>query len=144
MTPRKERTPAPRQILIRRHVARLLKDVLDPLDYRIEPNQRIPDRISRPTAILKQQRIGRAIQDGTVIPGGRIAGFVLTLATKYETTVSAENALDDNVVDLLNAIDGIPNLRWTSAEKRILSEATNAPCYDVELEFVFQHKRPIK
>lgn len=131
-------------IVIRDTLVRALTVPLEPQGFRIEPFQRIPDKISRPTAILKQEAIGRAVEAGKVIPGGRVARFTLTLAVQYELLPKAEDALDDFVIDLLNAIDGIDNVRWTTAEKRILSEQTNAPCYDVDLEFVFQHTRPPK
>ena len=127
-------------IIARDYVAEQLTGLL-PKEYRIEKFQRIPDAITGPTAILKQQRIGRAYAEGKVIAGARIAEFILTLATEYEDIGTAEAALDDTVVTLLNAIDEVRNLRWTTADKRILSETTQAPCYDITLELPYRHTK---
>jgi hypothetical protein len=129
-------------IIVRDYVTAQLTGIL-PKAYRIEKFQRIPDAITGPTAILKQQRIGRAMTDGKVIPGARIAEFILTLACEYEDIGKAEATLDDTVVTLLDAIDDVRNLRWTTADKRILSDTTQAPCYDVALEFPYQHNRGV-
>lgn len=127
-------------IIVRDYVSEQLAAIL-PKSYRVEKFQRIPDAITGPTAILKQNRIGRAVEAGRTIPGARIAEFVLTLACEYEDIGTAESALDDTVVTLLNAIDEVKNLRWTSADKRILSETTQAPCYDITLELPYQHNK---
>lgn len=126
-------------IIVREYVATQLAAIL-PKTFKIEKYQRIPDVITKPTAILKQQRIGRAISTGQVIPGARVAEFVLTLATQYEKIGAAESALDDTVVTLLNAIDDVKNIRWTAAEKRVLPDE-QTPCYDITIEFPYTHDR---
>jgi len=128
------------EIIARDYVADSLSKIL-PRRFVVEKFQRIPDVITKSTAILKQQRIGRSIVAGRVIPGGRVAEFTLTLAIPNRDIARAETRLDDDVVTLLNAIDEIPNLRWTTAEKRILSETVPAPCYDITLELVYHHSR---
>lgn len=116
-----------------------LRSVL-PTRYRIVPVQDTVDALAVPTVVLKQTSIGRAIVDGKVIPGGRVARFILTIAVPYESTAAAEYQLDDEVVTLLDGIDMLPNLRWTTAEKKVWSDR-NEPCYDVELELPFRHNR---
>jgi hypothetical protein len=111
-----------------------------PKGYRLVPVQDTVDALATRTVVLKQTRIGRAIVDGKVVPGARIASFILTIAVPYESTAAAEYALDDDVVTLLDAIDQLPNLRWTIAEKKAWSER-NEPCYDIELELPFHHPR---
>jgi hypothetical protein len=95
----------------------------------------------KPVVIFRQERIGRQIVDGRTIPGGRIVGMTMTIAVPYQSTGAAEKALDDDVVTILDAIDKLSNVRWTTAEKRIWSQAGEEPCYDIALEIPYQHTK---
>ena len=127
-------------VIVRDWLADQLAVVL-PAGFHIERFQRIPDAIVGPTAILRQERFGRQVVDGRTIPGGRIVAYTLTLAVQYEDIGTAEAALDDDVVTLLDALDELGNVRWITAEKRILSETTQAPCYDIGIEVPYQHTK---
>ena len=69
------------------------------------------------------------------------SGIKSGVLNPLEDVGTAETELDDTVVTLLNAIDEVRNLRWTTADKRILSETTQAPCYDITLELPYQHNK---
>lgn len=65
----------------------------------------------------------------------------MTIAVPYEDTGNAERALDDDIITLLDAIDRIGNVRWTTAEKRIWTQSGQEPCYDIALEVPYQHTK---
>lgn len=53
---------------------------------------------------------------------------------------NSEDALDDALIDVLNAIDDVPNLKWEGAERGDWGlEASNPtnPCYTLTLTFPF-------
>lgn len=94
-----------------------LKTELTPLipsTWRIIPEQRMPDTITKTTVVLKHLRITR-------LPAAPIGSLdnsvVITIADPHKETAAAENALDDNVLELVTAIDGHDNISWSLAEK---------------------------
>lgn len=127
-------------IIVRDWLEEQLRPLLPPT-YQYVPTQRTVDRISRPLVMFKQERIGRQIIDGKTVPGGRIVGATMTIAVPYEDTGAAERALDDDLITLLDAIDRVRNVRWTTAEKRIWTDAGQEPCYDIALEIPYQHSK---
>lgn len=127
-------------IVVRDWLEAQLKPLL-PKRYQYVPTQRTIDRITKPLVMFKQERIGRQIIEGRTVPGGRIVGATMTIAVPYEDTGNAERALDDDLITLLDAIDRIGNVRWTTAEKRIWTDAGQEPCYDIALEIPYQHTK---
>jgi len=127
-------------IIVRDWLETQLRPLL-PKRYQYVSTQRTIDRITKPLVMFKQERIGRQIIEGRTVPGGRIVGATMTIAVPYEDTGNAERALDDDLITLLDAIDRIGNVRWTSAEKRIWTEAGQEPCYDIALEIPYQHTK---
>jgi hypothetical protein len=123
---------------VRDELEKALRPLL-PKRYRILPTQSNFDAIVKPIVVFKQTAIGRQIVDGKTIPGGRIVRMIMTIAVPFSKTATAEKALDDDLITLLDAIDRITNVRWTTAEKRIWSENGQEPCYDVNLEIPFSH-----
>lgn len=127
-------------IIVRDWAIEQLRALL-PAGYVLIPVQRTIDVLAKPTVLFRQERIGRQVVDGRTIPGGRIVGATLTIAVPSDDTGIAERLLDDHVVTLLDAIDQVPNMRWTSAEKRILTDNGQEPCYDIALEIPYQHAK---
>lgn len=127
-------------VVIRDWLESELRAIL-PKRYVIIPTARTVDAIVKPTVILKQERIGRQIIDGRTVPGGRMVGMTITIAVPYQETGAAEKALDDDLVAILDAIDAMENVRWTTAEKKIWSPINTEPCYDIAIEVPYKHTK---
>lgn len=127
-------------VIIRDWLIDQLRPLL-PKGYVLVNVQRTLDALSKPTVLFRQERIGRQIVSGQTIPGGRIVGATLTIAVPSDDTGIAERLLDDHVVTLLDAIDRVSDVRWVTAEKRILTENGQEPCYDIAIEIPYQHTK---
>lgn len=83
------------------------------------PNQRIPETINATTVVLKHLKIERLEE----APLGQLRNTVtLTVADPHQDQVTAENELDESVLTLCTALDALPKLNWTGAEKVLVSD----------------------
>ena len=70
--------------------------------------------------------------------GPRLAVFTLTLLDFHKEPGPADDHLDDELMDLLNALDEISettNITWTTAER---GTANNLPGFDINLNMPVQ------
>jgi hypothetical protein len=86
-----------------------------------------------PVILLKLQGFKRSPAAPT---GLNVAEYVLTIVVPGTDPEPVENDLDDKIIDLVHAIEGIKNLTWTEA-KRVTVGATNQG-YDITLEVTTQ------
>lgn len=96
-----------------------LKPLL-PEGWRWVPEQRNLDTLDAVTVIWKQSRIlpHAAAPLGAV----RVEG-TLTVATPHTDIARAEESLDDAVIELCSALDGLDGIAWTEATKVSLGES---------------------
>ena len=91
------------------------------------------DNFIHPVVKLTMQRI---VRDPDAPQGSRIATFVLTIIEPMSKPGSSDDALDDKVIDLLNALDTVAEMHWESAERVTVNERN--PGYDVTIQMKFQ------
>lgn len=85
-----------------------------PAKWRLIENQRMPETIDRITVVLKHTTIERLPE----APIGQLRHTViLTVVDPHQDAVKAENALDQSVIELVTAIDGLQYVNWTGAAK---------------------------
>lgn len=116
-------------VIIRDELVALLKPKI-PKRYAFVEVQRTVDNIVKPTVVLRQERIER---DPTAPARIRRAFFTIVLASPLDDTGAAERTLDDDVVEIINKLDEVEGLVWTTCTKGVWSEENPAPCYAVEL-----------
>ncbi|WIA98031.1 hypothetical protein [Curtobacterium sp. MCBA15_004] len=86
---------------------------------------RKPDDISRPTVIVTLQKIERLPESPL---GSQLVTYLVTVVDPAADWSQADALLDDEIVDLVNALDatrnerGLPILRWTSADRNTWSD----------------------
>lgn len=74
----------------------------------------MPQTIEGITVVLKHSQMERLAE----APQGSLRNtVVLTVVDPHEDQTAAENALDDSVLELVTAIDTLPKINWTNAEK---------------------------
>lgn len=94
-----------------------LQQQLEPLlpaKWRIIPNQSMPQTIDRPTLIIKHLEMER-LEEAPL--GSLRHQITITVADPHEDQVKAEDALDDEVLQLCTALDALSGLTWTGAKK---------------------------
>lgn len=97
----------------RKQLADLLKSLV-PSTWVIIPEQRNFDTPTATTVIVKQSEVSRL---SAAQLASRQIGFTLTLVSKQTTIARAEDDLDATLPKLLDILDGIRNLGWTTATK---------------------------
>lgn len=103
-----------------------LKPLL-PVTWRYIPNQATPKTISVPTLVYKLLEIEPLPE----APLGALRNrIVLTLLTPFEGDVKAENALDNDVIELITALDPHSDIAWESARK-VRDETTDRLGWDI-------------
>lgn len=106
------------------HLAPLL-----PKTWKLVSTDRNLDVINRITVVLKLQEISRT----AAAPRGALtSSWVATIITPKTLPEAAERDLDEAIIDLLLALDGIPQIRWTTAS-RVLWNAEHQ-AFDITLE----------
>lgn len=90
-----------------------LKPLL-PAGWRYIPNQKTPDTITVPTLVYKLLEI-EPLPEAPL--GALRARIVLTLLNPFEDDVKAENDLDNQVLELITALDPHSTISWESARK---------------------------
>lgn len=85
-----------------------------PTTWRYIPNQDTPATITVPTLVYKLLEI----EPLPAAPLGALRHrIVLTLLSPHEDDVKAEDALDNDVIDLITALDPHSAIAWESARK---------------------------
>lgn len=119
----------------RTDLATQLKPLL-PRTWKIVPEQRNIDVLTKPLVMLKQLRI----EPGKDLPQDHHwVTFVLTIVSPHQDPALAEDQLDDSVAELLFAVDALPHLSWLSAEKVSFQDSYIA--YDVTLKAIDHSQR---
>ena len=87
---------------------------LVPTEWRVLPNQVDPKTIDRVTVLFKFVGLTRLPEAPT---GWLLNELVITVLDPHSDHVLAEDALDDDVLQLVTALDSIPQMAWTKAAK---------------------------
>lgn len=120
-----------------------LKPLL-PRTWTLVPYTRVPDAITRTTVLVALQTIEH-LQEAPM--ASHVTEYVVTIASPVVDPAQADEDLDDDIADLLHALDMLrdennrPILRWTRAERKVLSDQYLA--FDVTLS-VITTATPIK
>lgn len=103
-----------------------------PAGWRYIPNQNTPSTISVVTVVYKLLELEPLPE----APMGSIRNtIVLTVLSPHEDDVKAEDALDNDVIDLLTALDGHPTISWTRAHK-VRDAKTDRLAWDIDLTVI--------
>lgn len=121
-------------INFRQHVLGLIKPTL-PVKWKFSPTALI-DEPKQTSVELMLQRIELDPEFKGVNNSHRLATYTLNIVTPG----LSDDVLDDALIDVLSALDDVPNLRWTGAERGtwglIPGEPSN-PCYTISLTYPF-------
>lgn len=110
-----------------------LVDALTPVlpgSWELVPTQRTVDTLSHPIVQLSQISIRR--DPNAPQSSALLTTFTLTVVDPLTDPERAEDNLDDEVLTLIFALDGLGWLRWTDATKVIWQDSHLA--YDITIE----------
>jgi hypothetical protein len=117
-----------------RHALQKALKPLCPRRWKFIPYQRNLDTLSTTVVMLKQN-------DFEALPAAPhstlLVGFTVTIVTPLTDPEKAEDALDDDVVALLHAMDAA-GFAWTKATKVLFDDAHLA--YDIDLTITTEKK----
>lgn len=102
-----------------------------PARYVLRPNGLALETITKPVLQIKQLGIRPAEEGGT---GQLKVEMVLTMVSPLTSPQKAEDELDDDVVEMLAALDTIGWLTWTRADKRTTGPDDRYLAYDITTE----------
>ena len=93
---------------------------LVPESWRIIPSVKLPETIDRPTVTITHTKI----TPNPALPHSEnlVNDVVIRVADPHNDLLTAENALDDQVLGLIHILRGSERLRWTEAEKVQIKE----------------------
>ena len=120
----------------RRWVTDSLKPLL-PRRWTLAPYTRKPDDLDGVTVIVTLQTIKRLPEAPL---GKQIATYLVTIVDPAQDYSQADAALDDEIVDLISALDtvrgptGLPILRWTSADRNTWNDTYLA--FDITVDAI--------
>jgi hypothetical protein len=114
-------------VAVRKYVIDAIKPLL-PKSWRFIEQQQNLDTIDQVTVILILQDIAPA---PAAPRGALLARYTLTLIEPKVDPARAEKALDDLILELVQALAGVPNLVWTTATRALFGENQ---AYDITLE----------
>ncbi len=112
---------------IRQQLTADLKKAL-PKGYRLINHQDTVDALSGTLVVLKQQSVTK---EPSAPQGTYRFSYVATVVTPNDDLSKAEDSLDDNLADVLFALDGLSYVLWTEAQKVNFNESYLA--YDINL-----------
>jgi hypothetical protein len=115
---------------IRQYLVDQLKPLL-PSKWRWYAYIANPDVLSTPVAILQLQTITRTPEAPL---SGHTVAFTLTIVEPKTDPAKREDPLDESLIELVYAIDTIPNVKWTRAERAMFQDTYLA--FDITLEVV--------
>ena len=117
-----------KQSTLRTQFSAAIKPLL-PAGWRYLPNQNTPSVISVVTVVYKLLEIEKLPE----APIGNLRNtIVLTVLSPHEDDVKAEDALDNDVIDVITALDGHPWIGWTSCRKA-RDQKTDRLAWDISL-----------
>lgn len=108
-------------------------DALAPLlpkKWKFVPVPRNLDTIDVPTLVLSLQSISRT---ASAPLGSRDVEYTLTIIEPKTDPLVAHMALDDLIVDLLGAIDDLPDLVWRTATAVTYGDTATNFAFDITL-----------
>jgi hypothetical protein len=120
----------------RRWVLDRLKPQL-PNRWTVAAYTRRPDELAGPTVILTLQSIKRLPEAPL---GSQIVTYLVTIVDPSQEWSQADAQLDDEIVDLIAALDsvrndqGLPVLRWTSADRNTWNDTYLA--FDITVDVI--------
>lgn len=120
----------------RRWVTDRLKPSL-PRRWTLWTYTRTPDELSGPTVVVTLQKITRLPQAPL---GSQLVTYLVTVIDPATDWSQADKNLDDEIVDLIAGLDsvrnedGMPVLRWTSADRNTWNDTYLA--FDITVEVV--------
>jgi hypothetical protein len=103
-----------------------------PGTWRIIPNQRIPETLDVVTVVLVHQKI-KPLPEAQ---GCLTNAVTLTVIDPHTDATRAEDALDDEVLALVTAIESNPQINFTEARKVSVNETYLG--WDVDIEVLTQ------
>ena len=115
-------------MLIRKAVIDSIRPLL-PKGWRLYDHNRSLDDITAPVVMLHIEAITRTPQ---APQGHRTVTYLLTVIEPLYEPGRADDALDEKLIELVDALDTVPKLRWMDA-KRVTFQDTR-PAYDITLE----------
>jgi len=125
---------------VRKYVIDTLRPLL-PKKWLVKAFNALPDEITTTTVVLALQSYAR---NPSAPRGPRLATFVLTILTPKTIPGDADDALDDDLIDLANALDrvaGKTGLTWTTATRGV---ASGRPGFDIALTLPIQLDPPVQ
>jgi hypothetical protein len=106
---------------------------LVPSDWKVLPNQVDPSTIDRVTVIFKFTELTRLPE----APAGSLSNkVIITIIDPHKEHVKAENSLDDSVLELVTALDSLPHIVWSKAEKLLAFD--QYLCWDITAQIITQ------
>ena len=114
---------------LRTGVTDALKPLL-PEAWQIIPFSKNLDTITRPVVMLQLEEVQRHKDAPN---GARLVTYTLTVIEPKTDPGPADDSLEANLIDLLNAIDKSPGLAWSGA-KRVVAHESN-PAFDITLTY---------
>jgi hypothetical protein len=98
---------------VRSTVVGWLRDLL-PSSWDVKAGQAMPGQLARPTLYVNYS----GLEPLPAAPLGHVlVTMTLTVADHHADTKLSEDAVDEQVIDLILALDAHPKLAWTSASK---------------------------
>lgn len=103
-----------------------------PASWRYIPNQDTPATITVTTVVYKLLEI-EPLPEAPI--GANRNTIVLTVLSPNEDDVKAENALDNEVIDLMTSLDGHAQISWSSA-KKARDQKTDRLAWDITVSAI--------
>jgi len=121
---------------LREFVTDKLQPLLPP-SWRLIPFTRKLDVIVQPVVMLNLQTVTR-LQSAP--QSHRLVSYTLTIIEPKADPKLSADSLDDELIDLLNAIDELENFSWKTATRVVFGEAPEPvlQAYDIALEVPIQ------
>jgi len=120
---------------VRSDLADLLTPKL-PADWKIIPNQTVPETLHTVTVVLKHYKLEKLPE----APQRHLSNsFTLTVASPLTTIAKAEDDLDDAVLELVTTIDTLSSVDWTDATKVLVNDSYIG--WDISLTVITQPEK---
>lgn len=121
-------------INVRQDLIAQLKPLLPP-KWKLIPYATNLDELSSTVVMISIQSIERSKE---APQSQRTYSSTLTILTPLQIgTERADDAIDDDVIDLLDAIDKLERVKWTKAERGLGNNANNLG-FDITLEVLYR------
>ncbi|MGP6170624.1 hypothetical protein ACTU6V_05385 [Microbacterium sp. A204] len=103
-----------------------------PAGWRYIPNQDTPAQITVVTVVYKLLEI-EPLAEAPI--GSNRNTIVLTVLSPHEDDVKAEDALDNDVIDMVTALDGHAKIAWSRAQK-VRDPKTDRLAWDITVSVI--------